>query len=324
MRNAFIAELTELAEDPRLVALLADNGIIVFDEFRLRRPGQLLNLGIAESNLVGMAAGLATGGFKPVVYSIIPFLVMRPFEFIRDDVCYQNLDVTLVGIGAGFAYSTLGPTHHGTEDVALLACLPNLTVVSPCDPAETRRAARAAYEHDGPVYLRIGTGRNPVVAGDDAPFELGKALVLREGTDVALVSTGTILSEVLAAAETLAAEGISARVVNVHTLSPLDEATLLAAARDTGAVLTIEEHTTLGGLASLTAKVLLERGAGPLRFASLGLEKRFCENYGPIEDLRASLGLTAADIAARARALVRERPESEPPAPLARTATLSP
>jgi transketolase len=310
VRNAFIAELTVLAEDERVVALLADNGIIVFDEYRRRYPKQFFNLGIAESNLVAMAAGLATTGFVPFVYSIIPFLVMRPYEFVRDDVCYQNLNVKLVGIGAGFAYSTLGPTHHGTEDVSILSCLPNLTILSPCDPGETRKAARAALEHEGPVYLRIGTGKNPAVhASDDYPFRIGEAIRLRDGGDVALVSTGTILSEVLRAAEALAARGIEARVLDVHTLKPLDRAAVLAAAADTGAVLTIEEHATSGGLATAVAETLLEGGPSPngTRFRSLGLKDRFCESYGPIEGLREVLGLTATHIAAAAERLVARR-----------------
>ena len=300
MRNAFISELAELAEDPRLMTLLADNGIIVYDDYQKRRPKQLLNLGIAESNLIGVAAGLASSGFIPVVYSIIPFLVMRPFEFVRDDICYQNLNVKLVGIGAGFAYSSLGPTHHGTEDVALLSCLPNMTILSPSDPLETRKAARAAYEHDGPVYLRIGTGRNPVVNQTDYSFELGKGIELRSGTDISLISTGTILSEVLKASDALERQGISARVINIHTLKPLDREIVIRAAKETGAVLTIEEHTTTGGLASLVASELMESSVGRARFACLGLKNRFCENYGAIEDLRKALGLTAEDICERA------------------------
>jgi len=307
MRNAFIAELTELAEDPRLMALLADNGIIVYDDYLKRRPNQLINLGIAESNLIGVAAGLASCGFVPVIYSIIPFLVMRPFEFVRDDIAYQNLNVKLVGIGAGFAYSSLGPTHHGTEDVSLLGCLPNMTVLSPSDPLETRKAARAAYEHDGPVYLRIGTGRNPVVNESDYNFELGKGIELRPGTEVTLISTGTILSEVLRAAEELEKQRVSARVINIHTLKPLDRELVSQAARETGAILTIEEHSTTGGLASLVASALMELGEGSTRFAALGLRDRFCESYGPIEDLRRALGLTAEDICASALALLNAR-----------------
>ncbi|MFT5285783.1 MAG: transketolase [Planctomycetota bacterium] len=310
MRNAFIAELTEVAEDPRIMALLADNGIIVYDNYLKQRPNQLLNLGIAESNLIGVAAGLASCGFIPVVYSIIPFLVMRPFEFVRDDICYQNLNVKLIGIGAGFAYSTLGPTHHGTEDVSLLACLPNLTILSPCDPRETRKAARAACEHDGPVYLRIGTGRNPEVYEADYNYQIGKGVELRAGTDVTLISTGTILSEVMLAADQLEAQKISTQVINMHTLKPLDRELVLRAAKATGAVLTIEEHSTTGGLASLVASVLMESDESATRFACLGLKDRFCESYGPIEDLRKSLGLTSRDICTAAVQLLSKKRSS--------------
>lgn len=307
MRNAFIAELTEIAEDERVLTLLADNGIIVYDGYRERRPRQLLNLGIAESNLIGMAAGLAESGFVPFVYSIIPFLVMRPFEFIRDDICYQRRNVKLVGIGAGFAYSTLGPTHHGTEDVALMRCLPNLTVLSPCDPLETRKAARAAYEHDGPVYLRIGTGKNPVVHESDYEFRIGEGITLREGDDLTLIGTGTILSEVLDAARQLTKAGISVRVIDIHTLAPLDREIVVRAARETGAIVTVEEHGLCGGLGSAVIEALMGAGVSDVRVERLGLRDRFCELYGTVQELRANLGLTADDISAAGLRLLESR-----------------
>ncbi len=308
MRNAFIAELTELAEDERLITLLADNGIIVYDEYARRRPKQLLNLGIAESNLIAMAAGMAGSGFIPFVYSIIPFLVMRPYEFVRDDICYQNRNVKLVGIGAGYAYSTLGPTHHGTEDVSILSCLPNLTILSPADPLETRQATRAAHEHEGPVYLRIGTGRNPdVLDGDSGAFTIGRARLLREGSDLAILSHGTILSEVLVAAKQLERQGISTRVLNMHSLSPLDSAAVVAAAKEIGTILTVEEHSIFGGLGSLVATTLMESQCGDANLKLMGLKRRFCESYGSVEDLRKELGLLATDIARAGAELARER-----------------
>jgi len=195
MRNAFVSELTDISKDPKIFTLLADNGIIVFDDYIKLYPKQFLNVGIAESNMIGVAAGMAMCGFIPFVYTIIPFLTMRPFEYIRNDICKQNQNVKLIGIGAGFNYSTLGPTHHGTEDISIMRCLPNLTVLSPADPLETRKATMAAYKMKGPVYIRIGTGKNPSVYKNDYEFVIGKGIVLNDGDDVTIISTGFIIQE---------------------------------------------------------------------------------------------------------------------------------
>jgi transketolase len=292
MRNAFIAEITELAVNPDLMVMLADNGIIVFDEFRKRFPRQLINLGIAESNMIGMAAGLSACGFVPFAYSIIPFIAMRPFEFIRNDVCYQNLNVKLIGIGAGFAYSSLGPTHHASEDISVLRCLPNMVVLSPSDPLETRRATRAAFAHQGPVYIRIGVGYNPVLIEDDPGFKIGKAITVREGTDVTLMSTGAILSEVLKAAVALRKEGISAKVVNVHTIKPIDKDLIIQSAKETGSILTVEEHTIDGGFGGAVAEVLAEATDVKAKFKRLGLVNTFCKHYGMLDDVRKKVKLS--------------------------------
>lgn len=304
MRNAFIAELLNISKDERVLCLLADNGIIVFDEYRRQRPKQLVNLGIAESNLIGMAAGLALCGYMPFVYTIGPFLTMRPYEYIRNDVCYQNTNVKLVGIGAGFAYSTLGPTHHLTEDVSILSCLPNITIISPADPIETVKATRAAYNHVGPVYLRIGTGKNPVITDKDSEFSIGRGMVIREGNDVGLISTGDILAEVIQAAELLQEKGISARVINMSTLKPLDDEIILETAEKTKAIISIEEHNVKGGLGSSIADILCEKFDEKIKFKKMGLVDKFCKGYGSLEEIRKSEGLYRTDIQREAEALL--------------------
>ena len=290
MRNAFIAKLTELADDPRVFTILADNGIIVFDDYIKKHPGQLINVGIAECNGVGVASGMASCGFMPFFYTITPFLTARAYEFIRNDICLHKRNVKLVGIGAGFAYSALGPTHHGTEDITLMRSIPGLKIFSPADPEETKRAAVAAYEDPGPVYLRIGTGRNPAVYEGDADFIPGKAVVLKDGSDVTLFSTGTILRDILDAAFELEESGISARVINVHTIRPIDKDIIFKAAKETKALFSIEEHSVVGGLGSAIADVIVQSDMAGVKFRMLGLNDVFAEGYGSVQELRAKYG----------------------------------
>lgn len=304
MRNAFIDELTVISEDPKVLTLLSDNGIIVFDRYRERFPNQLINFGISEATSIGVAAGLASSGYQPFVYSISPFITCRVYEHIRNDICYQNLNVTVVGTGAGYAYSSLGPTHHATEDMAFMRVMPNMTVVSPADPMETRKATQALYHHQGPAYLRIGTGRNPEVYQEDYEFTLGKGVLLRPGNDITLISTGTILDEVLKAADSLEQEGVSTRVVNIHTLFPLDHQIILDAAAETKRLLVIEEHSILGGLGGAIAEILMEQHDEPLKFKRMGLPGTFAHGYGSVADLRQKNGLTDQHICAEAQQLL--------------------
>lgn len=293
MRNACIAELTNISKDNRVYTMVADNGIIVFDEHVKLYPDQFLNVGIAESNMVGVAAGMATCGFIPFVYTIIPFLTMRAFEFIRNDICEQDLNVKVIGIGAGFAYSSLGPTHHGTEDISIMRCLPNLKVICPADPMETRKAIHAAYETKGPVYIRIGTGKNPAVYKNDYDFRIGQAITLKDGKDITVFVTGTIAHDVLETALALEKRGISARVINIHTIKPIDEEAVLKAARETKAVITVEEHSIVGALGSAVAEVILEKCDKSVKFKRMGLNDVFCDRYGSVQDLRQIHGLSS-------------------------------
>jgi transketolase len=300
-----LSALYELAEkDKRVMALISDNGAIVYDRYRVAFPDQYLNCGISEANMVGVAAGLASCGKIPFAYTIASFLVYRAFEQIRNDVCLQRMNVKLVGIGAGLAYSNLGPTHQGTEDIALMRSLPEMTIFSPCDPLETRNVTRAAAEINGPVYIRLATGGSPAIYEKDYDFAVGRAVELKSGADITLMSTGAIVHEVLRSVDKLAKEGISARVINFHTLKPIDRDMIVRASRDTGKVLVIEEQSIYGGLAGAVAEVLLEEGAGAVKFRRMGLEDSFAEGYGSYQDMREMNGLSGRHIVNAARALM--------------------
>ena len=279
MRTAYLDTLYELAQkDKRVYALISDNGAIVYDRYRRDLPDQYLNLGISEANMIGMAAGMASCGKIPFAYTIGAFLAYRAFEFIRNDVCLQNQNVKIVGTGAGQVYSALGPTHHSTEDLGGLRALPNLTIICPASPLEVRKATVAAYEHEGPVYLRLGTNREPEIYDKNYEFQIGKAVTLREGKDVTLIGTGSILKDVLDAADQLESEGISVRVIDMHTIKPVDKEAIIKAVDETGSIMTVEDHNVTGGFGSAVAEVIAEYGKG-VRFRRLGLGS-FSEGYG--------------------------------------------
>lgn len=279
MRNAYLETLSILAEkDKRIFALLADNGIIVYDEYRQKFPDQYLNLGISESNMVAVAAGMANQGKIPFAYTIGVFLAFRALEFIRNDVCLQNQNVKLIGTGAGMAYSELGPTHHSTEDLGGLRSLPNLQIITPASPLEVRKATMAAYEYEGPVYLRLGTNREPEIYDKDYKFEIGKAVVLKEGTDITLIGMGSILKDVCEIAAELGKEGISIKVINMHTIRPLDRETVIQAIEDTGKIITVEDHNVIGGLGSAVSEIIAEYGKA-VGFKRIGLHG-FSKGYG--------------------------------------------
>ena len=304
MRDAFFAALGDLArEDARVWALTGDLGIGLFDDFERAAPGRYLNVGIAEQNLVGVAAGLAYAGRVPFAYSIAPFVTSRPHDQIRVDVAMAGAAVKLVGVGGGLAYGYLGPTHHAIEDIALMRALPGMTVLTPADPAEVRRATRAALAVDGPVYLRLGKNGEPRVLPEDEPFVVGRAAELRAGPDVTLASTGAILPQALAAADILAAAGAHATVLHFGTIKPFDAAALAGAAALTGAVVTIEEHSIIGGLGSAAAEAIAEAGAGA-RLRRVGVPDVFASGVGTREHLLARFGLDVSGIAGAALALI--------------------
>lgn len=300
MRNAFANEITTLAaDDERIVLLSGDIGNRLFDRFKDQAPARFVNAGVAEANMMGVAAGLALSGLRPVVYTITPFVTTRCYEQIRVDVCYHRAPVVIVGTGAGLSYAGLGPTHHSCEDLAIMRVLPNLTVVAPGDSWEVRAALRAALAHDGPVYLRIGKKGEPDVHRALPDLVLGRGMVLNEGSDVCLIGTGVLLPTVLDAAARLAARGISARTVSLPTIKPLDEALLADCFRRFAVVATVEEHSVLGGLGGAVAEWLADQEPPQARLLRFGTADAFLSLAGETEHAREQFGLTAEEIADR-------------------------
>jgi len=300
MRNAFADELTKLGnEDPRVVMLSGDIGNKLFDKFRAAHPGRFFNCGVAEQNMMGVAAGMAMSGLRPIVYTITPFVTTRCLEQIRTDACYHDLPVTIVAVGAGLAYAGLGPTHHACEDIAFLRAIPNMTVVAPGDAFEVRGAMRAALRQDGPVYIRMGKKGEPLVhAAVPEGFALGRALPLRHGADVALLSTGNMLPEALHACDWLAERGISASVFSFHTVKPLDQAVLAEAFRSCRLVVTIEEHSLIGGFGGAVAEWAMDYRAPAGSLLRIGTPDTFFKQSGEQEHAREVLGLTGHQIGA--------------------------
>ncbi len=297
MRIAFLRTITELAgQDERITLITGDLGFGVLEPFAQRFPDRFINVGVAEQNLIGVSAGLALCGKIVFAYSIANFPTLRCLEQIRNDVCYHGADVKIVAVGGGFAYGALGVTHHATEDLAVMRALPGMVVVAPGDPVETRHATRAIAAHPGPCYLRLGRAGEPVVHQSDISFKLGRALLVRQGHDLTLVTTGGLLVMAVRVAEHLASKGIQARILSMHTIKPLDEETVLAAARETRLIVTLEEHSTIGGLGSAVADVLVERNDGRVRFRRLGIPSVFASPVGSQEYLRQQYGLSVEGI----------------------------
>jgi transketolase len=301
MRNAFADELTKLGNaDKRVVMLSGDIGNRLFDKFKDANPDRFFNCGVAEQNMMGLAAGMAMSGLRPIAYTITPFITSRCLEQIRTDACYHELPVTIVAVGAGLSYAGLGPTHHACEDIALLRALPNMKVVCPADAWEVRGALRAALRQDSPVYIRMGKKGEPVIHKEvPADFEIGRAITIEDGRDVCLLSTGNMLPEAIEAAHGLKAKGITARVVSFHTVKPLDEACLAEAFGAFELVATIEEHSLIGGFGSAVAEWVIDNRVRPKGFLRIGTPDRFFKKSGEQEYAREELGLTGHQIADR-------------------------
>ncbi len=306
-RDGYGDALVELgAENDRIAVLDADlcKSTRTFG-FADRFPDRFFEIGIAEQDMVSTAAGLALGGMIPFANSFAVFLAGRAFDQTRQQIALANLNVKLAGSSAGLTQGADGATHQSVLDVALMRSLPNMTVIVPSDAEEARLATHAAAAHNGPVYLRLSRYDTPVWRNPDRPFRIGEVEVRRAGRDITIASTGVLLGQALAAAEELAAAGIEAEVLNVHTVKPLDRAAILSSARRTRALLTFEEHSVIGGLGSAVAEVLAEDGGG-VRFRRLGVSDTFGES-GSAEELLERRGLTVANIVATARELVASR-----------------
>jgi transketolase len=301
MRNAFADEVMKLGHaDPRVVMLSGDIGNRLFDKFKDAHPQRFLNCGVAEQNMMGLAAGLAMSGKRPVVYTITPFVTTRCLEQIRTDVGYHEAPVTIVAVGAGLAYSGLGPTHHACEDIAFLRAIPNMQVVCPGDAWEVRAALRAAIASGRPCYIRMGKKGEPVIhKGIPEGFAIGRATTVAEGKDVCLLSTGNMLPEAIDAAHHLAERNVSSRVVSFHTVKPLDGACLAEAFSRYKAVVTIEEHSLIGGFGSAVAEWVIDNGVKPQCLLRIGTPDAFFKKSGEQEYAREQLGLTGHQIAGR-------------------------
>lgn len=262
--------------------------------FKKAHPERFIDCGIAESNMMGVAAGLAAAGMVPFASSFAMFAAGRAFEQVRNSIGYPHLNVKIGATHAGISVGEDGATHQCNEDIALMRTIPGMVVINPSDDVEAKAAVKAAYEHQGPVYLRFGRLAVPVINDrPDYKFELGKGVVLREGKDLTIIATGLPVNNCLEAAEKLAADGIDAKVINIHTIKPLDEELVAAAAKETGKVVTVEEHSVIGGLGSAVCDVLAEKA--PTKVMKIGINDTFGES-GPAVELLKKYGLDSESI----------------------------
>ena len=305
-RDAYGEALAELgAVNENIVVLEADlSKSTKTSDFKKVYPERHFNMGIAEQNMLGVAAGFAAAGKIPFASSFAVFATGRAYDQIRNSIAYPNLNVKIAATHAGLTVGEDGGSHQMLEDIALMRALPNMTVIVPADGIETKQAIKAAAEYEGPVYIRMGRPKVPVLFDDNYTFEIGKGVVLKEGTDVTLVGTGIMVSKAVETAELLAAEGISAAVVNISTIKPLDAELIVAQAQKTGAIVTCEEHNIYGGLGSAVAEVLVENC--PVPMARVGVADKFGESGLP-DELLEKYGLTAANIAAQAKAVIARK-----------------
>jgi len=295
MRDTFLNRLTQLAAaDKDVVLLTADLGFGVFEEFELAFPGQYYNVGVAEQNMTGLAAGLALEGKKVITYSIGNFPTLRCLEQIRNDACYHDLNITIVASGGGFSYGSLGMSHHTTEDLAILRALPNMTVVAPCSAWEAGEAIASLIDSSGTSYLRLDKTVADVKSINK--FILGKAIKYMDGSDITLIVTGGILKEVMIAAELLKKDGINVRVIGMHTVKPIDKKAIISAAKETGGILTVEEHNINGGLGGAVSEVCMDENTFPVTFKRIGLNDEYSSIVGSQEYLRTRYSLDSSFI----------------------------
>jgi transketolase len=302
MRDTFVKTLSAAAAARRdLMLITGDLGFGVLEDFAARFPAQFLNIGVAEQNMTGVAAGLAREGRSVFTYSIGNFPTLRCLEQIRNDVCYHGANVKIVSVGGGMSYGAVGMSHHATEDLAILRSVPGMTVIAPGDHWEASEATRALLEHHGPAYLRLDKSAAAPANRPGERFEIGRARVLRAGDDAIILATGGILGEAVEAANELRRVGIGCGVVSMHSIKPLDRAAILDAARSATCVVTVEEHNIDGGLGGAVAETLLDAGVMPARFVRLGLRDSFSSEIGSQQFLRRHYGLDAGAIAAAIR-----------------------
>lgn len=306
MRDVFIKKLSEICEtNPNIILLTGDLGFGVLNDFRERFPKQFLNVGIAEQNMTGLATGLGLAGKTTFTYSIGNFCTLRCLEQIRNDACYHESNVNIISVGGGFSYGSLGYSHHATEDLSIMRALPNLRVFSPGDLWETEKITEVVAASKGVNYLRIDKSWAEDNTSINDVFEVGKARILREGNDISIIATGGILKVALNAADQLKEEGIHVRVLSMHTIKPIDADAIIDCAVGTGGIVTLEEHTIIGGLGSAVGEVLLDQNTIPDSFARIGLKAGFSTIVGSQDYLRKRYGMDEDAVKAKIRVLLK-------------------
>ena len=296
MRIAFVNTLYELSQKNKDITLITgDLGFSVFEDYIQKLPKQFLNAGVAEQNMTGLAAGMAMEEKIPFIYSIVPFVTMRNFEQIRNDICYQDLNVKIVGVGAGFSYGPYGHTHHGLEDIGILRTLANLTIFCPGDPVEVEFVTRQALKIKGPVYIRLGKAGEPVIHNAKVKLEMGKGIIVTDGNDLTIIATSTMLYSACEVSKVLIQKGLSVRVVSMYTIKPFDSSIVISSAKKTRAIFSLEEHSIVGGLGSAVSEVLAENSINT-KFKRLGVPDRFTKIIGNQEFMREANNLSVDQI----------------------------
>ena len=311
MRQTCLKLVYELAkQDQRIFFIGSDLGIGTLDQFKEEMPDRFFMEGISEANIIGVAAGLALEGKIPYVNTIATFLTRRCFEQIVDDLCLHNANVRLIANGGGLVYAPLGPTHEAIEDLAILRAVPNMTIVAPADADEMSRFMPLTVDFQGPIHIRLAKGYDPIVTNDDVPFEIGKAIPMRNGPDALIITTGITLKSAMEASEALSEDGFEAGVLHVHTIKPLAVDAILACAAKVPIVVTVEEHSIIGGLGGAVAEIIAETGFDPAkRFKRLGIPDVFPDQYGSQDSLMERYSITASKITSTIKSLSQKRRE---------------
>ncbi len=298
MRKACLNAVYELArQDKRVLFFGSDIAAGTLAQFQKEMPDRYFMEGVSEANIIGVMSGLAMNGKIPYLNTIAVFSTRRCYEQILLDAAMHNLKIRIIGSGGGLVYAPLGPTHLAFEDMSLMRIIPNMTIVAPCDAEEMKRLMPRTLDHEGPMYIRLGKGGDPIVSSPDKDFKIGKAILMRKGRDALVVSTGVTLKLVLDAAEELKTRGVELKVLHMHTVKPIDRAAIMEAAFGVKTIITVEEHSVIGGLGSAVAEIVAEAGFSPAKkFLRIGLPDLFPDKYGSQEKLMNFYGLTKEKI----------------------------
>lgn len=300
MRNAFAQEIAQLAaQDPSIVLLSGDIGNRLFEPFKTQFPNRFYNCGVAEANMASVAAGMAMCGLRPITYTITPFNTTRCLEQIRDDICYHNVPVLIVGTGAGLSYASLGCTHHSCEDISFLKSIPNMTVLCPGDSMELRSLLRLALKASGPVYMRIGKTNEPVIYPNIPELVIGKGYLLKEGDDLCILSTGNMLPTAIETAQLLRNDGKCSAIISMHTVKPLDTELLQSLCQRYTSLVTLEEHSLIGGLGSFVAEWMIDQSITSTQLIRFGTRDRFSHPIGSQKYIRECFELTPQKITSK-------------------------